>query len=69
MFIRFVKDGRAYTIPVSQVVVYTEAGTPAALAYEHERMIVASDAAQPDFAQQCRELGITAAQVQIINKQ
>lgn len=66
MLIRFVKDGRAYTIPVSQVVVYTDLGTPAALTYEHERMLVHSDAGQADFAEQCRELGITAGPVKIL---
>lgn len=67
MLVRFVhaQTGREYTIPVGQVVVMLDDGTPAALAYQQGNVIVATDAGQSDFAKVCGELRIVAPPVQI----
>jgi hypothetical protein len=38
-----------YTLPISQAVVYTNDGQPAALAYEREGLIVTADVTQDGF--------------------
>lgn len=67
MLIRFVhaETGREYTIPAGQVVVLTDDGTPAALAYQRGNVIVATDAGQNDFAKVCGELRIVPPAVQV----
>lgn len=70
MLVSFIKDGRRFTIPVSQVVVLTDTQLPAAIAYEHAGVIVHSNAAESDFGDLCRELGVRAPEhpTQIIAK-
>ncbi len=67
MFVRFVhaQTGKEYTIPVGQVIVLTDDGSPAAIAYARGNAIIATDAGQSDFAKVCAELRLAAPNVQI----
>lgn len=59
MFITFLsEDGTPYRLPVRQVVVYAADGQPCAVTYEHGGLIIHTDVAKPDFAQQCSSLRI-----------
>ncbi len=67
MLLRFVhrETGKQYTIPASQVVVLTDSGTPAVLAYQHGSIIVSTDAGQDDFTKVCNDLRVAPPSVQI----
>lgn len=43
-------DGRVVTVPATQVVVCTDGDKAVAVSFEHQTMIVHTDATRPDFA-------------------
>jgi hypothetical protein len=51
-------DGNVYTIPVEQVVVTQDDGTPIACTYKTHGLIVHADASQKDWSNVVNELGL-----------
>jgi len=59
MFVEIVhENGKRYTMPVSQAVVYVDSGEPCAITYEHAGIVIHSDTEHKDFATMCQELKI-----------
>lgn len=70
MLIRFIAGGKSYTIPVTQVVSFTDDGRPVACTYQADGVIVHSDATASDFEKVLSDLGILArpGKVDVVTK-